>query len=276
MPSSTPPWPARRPGRRSSAGSTPDASELLVGEEADATRRRRAGCPRTASTSPAPGEPAGHADDGDALGRSGVRAGARRAGPRFRGDRPPGSDGRSRLPRRGRARRRVTLKSSNRGSSRPWRSRSRACTCGQQQRVAAEVEEVVRRRRPARRPAPRAQTSASSSSTGVSRRDGTPAAAAPRAPGAGRAWRSTLPLGVSGSASAPRTPTAPCSRAAAAAQEARAARPGGVRRPVRHDVRDEPAAARRPRAPHGRLAHAGMARRAPPRSRRARCGSRGS
>ena len=70
-----------------------------------------------------------------------------------------------------------------------------------QQRVAAQLEEVVVRRPPAPRRSTSAQMPASSSSGRRARGDvGARGAGAPP-PGAGSALRSTLPLGVSGSAS---------------------------------------------------------------------------
>ena len=97
-----------------------------------------------------------------------------------------------------------------------------------------------------------------------------------RRSGAGSALRSTLPLGVSGSAGeAARRPPGPCSPAAAPRRRlAQAGRRPPRRRHVGHQAR---LARQRPRGPRTTASRtAGCARAAPPRSPRARCGSRGS
>ena len=148
-------------------------------------------------------------------------------------------------------------KSGRTGSSTPKTARSRAAT-----RVAssewpprAKKSSSTARARPARRAAARCQIPASSSSTGL--RGGaepSPAGGARRArlePASAR--RSTLPLGVSGSAvephDRPRAPCRPGRRSARNAPQLLRPRPGGT--VARHDVGDQaaarPAASSRPR-----------------------------
>ena len=55
--------PARSAGRASSAGDHAGGQQLVVAEARGSTRRRRAGCARTASASARAGNAAGHADD---------------------------------------------------------------------------------------------------------------------------------------------------------------------------------------------------------------------
>ena len=104
------------------------------------------------------------------------------------------------------------------------------------------------------------------------------AVGAARRSGAGSALRSTLPFGVSGSASSTHERRrAPCSPAGAPRRCARSSADGGASPPAGRRRRRGACRRGRPRAPATTgLAHRRVLRRAPPRSRRARCGSRGS
>ncbi len=170
----------------------------------------------------------------------------------------------------------ATVGASNRarsGSSTPRASRMRETSLGGQQRVPAQVEEVVVRRRP-RRPSSSAQTAASCSSVAVR------GATRRLRVGGGlgrvraRARRSTLPFGVSGSAS--RRTNADGHHVVAAACARRASRSARPPDPSAVHVGHQPLVAvrRRGRGPRPRARRGGAA--GPPRSRRARCGSRGS
>ena len=122
-----------------------------------------------------------------------------------------------------------------------------------QQRVPAQLEEVVVHAPPAPAPSTSAQIPASTSSTGV--RGATYRSSAAASSGAGSALRSSLPLGVSGSASS-------STNAAGTMYSGRLApqvRPQRLRLAPR-PPRTPPAAARpaRPRARPPRVAHAGV------------------
>ena len=148
-----------------------------------------------------------------------------------------------------------------------------------QDRVAAQLEEVVVDADPLQRRAPRPRCAASTLLHGV--RGG--ATCSPRrrgrASGAGSAWRSTLPLGVSGRAGEDheggghhvlRQLLAEARRAAS--RDVGGSRPS--RRPGRPPGGCRPARPRAPRPPPARTRR--MRGRARPRSRPARCGSRAS
>ena len=83
-----------------------------------------------------------------------------------------------------------------------------------------------------------------------------------------------MPFGVSGSAPEPRAPTAPCTRATRASAARSAASPAPC--PPRHHIADQPLAPRPILARHHHGLRTPACRAAPPRSRPARSGSRGS
>ena len=186
-------------------------------------------------------------------------------------------DRRHAAPGRGPAASAATVGCSNScrsGSSSPDSGADPRGRLGRQQRVAAQLEEVVVDADPlqAQHLGPDVGEHLLAGVRG--RRVGT--AAAGCRSGAGSAWRSTLPLGVSGSASSTTkaegtmySGSLPCRKARSSAAVGRPrsgppGRPPGACRPGR------------PRAPAPRPAAPPGAAAAPPRSRPARCGSRGS
>ena len=127
-----------------------------------------------------------------------------------------------------------------------------------QQRMPAELEEVVVDADRAPRPAPRRTAPHRISSCGVRGARAHRAASSP-APAArgGRACRSAS----AAAAPAPRTPTAPCSPAGSRATCARSAAASALASCARHHIGDQPLVAGRVLArDHRRLRHAGMPR----------------
>ena len=150
---------------------------------------------------------------------------------------PPRPARRASAPRRGRAA----------GARTPRRRAQPRHHPGGQQRVAAEVEEARRPPRPGQRPAPRAQTPASSSSIGVRGRDevfcGRRLSRAPAGPGGPPCrWASAA------ARRGRRRPTAPCDSGSVSRRRARSsARRDASAASRRHDIGDQALAAGRPR-----------------------------
>ena len=182
----------------------------------------------------------------------------RGAGPRRGAARPPPPPG-SRLDRARRGR--PAVGRSNRRAQRqldPERLPHPRHHLRRQQRVPAEVEEVVLAPHRAAPPGPRDQIAASTSSTGV-RGAASLAASAPHS-GAGSAWRSSLPFAVTGSGVEDHEGRrAPCTPAAPRRRPSRSSR--GRRAPparLRHHVGHQPLVPRLVLArQHHRLAHPG-------------------
>ena len=127
-----------------------------------------------------------------------------------------------------------------------------------QQRVAAELEEVVVRPDALDASAPRPRSAPASARSRLAAPRTRCTAYASRS-GAGSALRSSLPFAVSGSSPAARTPPAPCSPAASHS-DARAARPRRARAPSADHIRHQPLVAAAVLArQHHRFAHAACA-----------------
>ena len=164
------------------------------------------------------------------------------------------------------------------GTSTPKACVRRAQESGQRAASGRRARRSCRGRRRARRPSTSRQIAASRLLDRRPRRAHVGPCRDGAASGAGSALRSTLPFGRERQrVEQRRTPPAPCT-SGSCSREVLAQR-RRLRRGVRaaHDVGDEPLVAAAVLARHDhRLAAPRGAGRAPPRSRRARCGSRGS